>query len=276
MEVCTSSIPLLMLEMVDIQFCNCDIILPPAYVDEKVHKIDLIRQAVREDPCFTWEPLPLSEGAERRYVLCRSARGAAAANKRINNPVGLLLSSDSIPQHVWPAASPMCAWVGKHKKLFEGKTILELGSGTGMVGLTVAQFAKRVILTDCSVISLTLLMESVAHNKMTNCTIAFLQWGKEEQIQYIKEKCKILSFDIVIGSDVFYFNSSLKSGLATAQVALLPRRKDGALFICGSVARSERMECDLDEVPIHEGFVVKDEEVADAFRLYCWELRGDA
>ena len=56
---------------------------------------------------------------------------------------------------VWPAALAGAAWACKNKALFEGKRVLELGSGVGLFGCAIAAVtdAAHVTLTDLDAVS---------------------------------------------------------------------------------------------------------------------------
>ncbi|CAJ1025911.1 Lysine methyltransferase/tRNA (Uracil-5-)-methyltransferase/Methyltransferase small domain [Leishmania utingensis] len=248
-------------------------VLVGACYDSKYANVETLRKLVLLDCRYAWVDLPFSTCAARYQMLARQ-RGAAASGPttRENAELVALLNTDSIPQYVWPAANPMCEWVTSHSDMFEGKSVLELGCGAGILGFTVAQHARQVVLTDCSPVSLALVLESVARNDYRNCDVAVLQWGREDQLAKIKLECSVDSFDIVIGSDIFYFSNSLKAGLETARSALLPQHDNDAVFLCGSVTRSDRMEFDLEQIPLREGFVLAELLVLDPFRLYIWKM----
>lgn len=240
--------------------------------DHKYANVEALRKLVLLDCRYAWVDLPFSTPSGRHQMLARQRGATGGPSTPENADLVALLSSDSIPQYIWPAAYPMCEWVNSHSDMFQGKCVLELGCGAGVLGFTVAQHARQVVLTDCSPVSLALVLESVARNGYCNCDVAVLQWGRDDQLAQIKLECGVDSFDIVIGSDVFYFSSTLKAGLATARSALMPRHDNDTVFLCGSVARSDRMEADLEEMPVEEGFVLADSIVMDPFRLYVWKL----
>ncbi|KAG5504698.1 hypothetical protein GH5_05322 [Leishmania sp. Ghana 2012 LV757] len=247
-------------------------VLVGAIDDYKYANVAALRELVLLDCRYAWMELPFSTPAARHQMLARQRGAAAGPTAHENAGLAALLNADSIPQYVWPAAKHMCEWVTSHRDFFEGKRVLELGCGAGVLGLTVAQLARQVVLTDCSPVSLALVLESVTRNHYRNCCVAFLQWGREDHLEQIKLECGVESFDIVIGSDVFYFSNALKAGLATARSALLPSHDSEAVFLCGSVARSDRMEFDLEEMPQQEGFVLADSLILDPFRLYVWKV----
>lgn len=240
--------------------------------DAKYAVVETLRQQVRQDARYVWVDLPYSISPAPHQLLVRQRGAVADANASAGANVVSLLETDSIPQYVWPAATPMCEWVASHADTFRGKTVLELGCGTGVVGLVAAQYAHFVVLTDGSPISLALVLESVAQSRLDNCAVAPLRWGKADQLAEIKRACGVEHFDVVIGSDVFYFNNTLKCGLATARSALARADGEAGVFLCGSVARSDRMEVDLEEVPPREGFCLVEATVQDAFRLYVWKV----
>lgn len=66
----------------------------------------------------------------------------------------------------WQAALVLSEWCASNKSFFKGKTILELGSGLGLVGLSLALNCepKHVVLTDCHQKVLKLLSQNVTLN----------------------------------------------------------------------------------------------------------------
>ncbi|KPA84152.1 hypothetical protein ABB37_02228 [Leptomonas pyrrhocoris] len=240
--------------------------------DTKYNHVDALRKLMRRDSRFAWVDLSSCNDVRHAQIFVRQRGATAAGWTEDDAQLRALLESDSIPQYVWPAAGYLQQWIRAHRSTFASKTILELGCGTGIIGLTVAQYAKLVVLTDCSAVSLAMTLESLARNNVCNCSVAALSWGREDQMAHVKKVCHVDGFDVVIGSDVFYFSSAMKSGLATVRSAFAPTNNRAAIFLCGSVARSERMEAELDEVPIQEGFELTDFVAQDSFRLYCWKL----
>ncbi|EPY40019.1 methyltransferase-like protein 21B [Angomonas deanei] len=225
--------------------------------------VSAIGEAIAVDERFVW----MDVGPHRR-VLVRSKDADKNRSAIVSEEVDSLLNSDTLAQYVWPSADYMCKWVHKNKHLFHGKTVLELGSGTGVVGFTVSQYASSVVLTDCSAVSLALLNLTKGEGAFSNCIVSHLCWGDAKGLDLVKQSASLDAFDIVIGSDVFYFNFSLHAGLKTARDAL----GSTGTFYCGSVARSERMEDELQEVPMKYGFGLQSFEEVDSFQLYSWVL----
>ena len=184
----------------------------------------------------------------------------------------LQLDTETIPQNLWPAAAPFALWILNRPELFKGKHILELGSGVGLAGLAAAcTGAASVTLTDISAVSLAMIKlgvkKSQTFSAKSRMFVQNLAWGCADSYRSLQtnvfphlsdrgDKASITHFDLVIGCDVFYFNTSLVSGLKTAGMALGENDLDGEPrdFYCASVVRSERMDSDLEVIPGRQGF----------------------
>jgi predicted nicotinamide N-methyase len=186
--------------------------------------------------------------------------------------IGRQIDDDTIPQILWPAASPFASYLLRQPAIVKGRHVVELGSGTGLGGLAAAAGGANVVLTDMSPVSLAMLDHSVAANPnlAARLSVQQLRWGNEEQIASVLENGVLRGeCDMVIGCDIFYFSSSCLAGLRTAAALLQDR---GGVFLCGSVARSERMESDLFELPKREGWDGGCIYAADdgSFMLFQW------
>lgn len=207
-----------------------------------------------------------------------------------------LLEVDSIPQYLWPAAAPFAAWIATSpsaRALLQGRHVLELGSGVGLCGLAASLHAATVVLSDMSLVSVAMLCLSAAahrHQGAARVVATALKWGEDtEAVCDLKRQIGITAFDVVIGSDIFYFNSSLTSGMETARHALeeayhphtspssAASSKTPKWFLCSSVVRSERMESDIDDFPQRYGFAPHELEVEDAangLKVYKWSYES--
>lgn len=91
-----------------------------------------------------------------------------------------------------------------YERDLSGKAVLELGSGTGVGGLTAAAAgASSVLLTDGSDAALELLQRNVASNGETSSSleVARMYWGDEDDTADVASRGP---FDLVIGSDLLY------------------------------------------------------------------------
>ncbi|CAJ1390707.1 unnamed protein product [Effrenium voratum] len=108
---------------------------------------------------------------------------------------------DSTGSVVWPSAYSMCAHLCAHPHLVRGKRVVELGAGTGLVGLVCAALGAEVVLTDLPQ-GLQLLQKNVDRNAAAlrvPVKVAELRWGMEAARQVAPEGC-----DVVIGCEVIY------------------------------------------------------------------------
>lgn len=147
----------------------------------------------------------------------------------------------------WEAAAGLSDWCVANKGIFENKNVLELGSGVGLVGITVGKACgpKKVFLTDCHNQVLSFLRENViinfeevngdnnvsslkeSVNTNTIVEVCNLPW---ETIS--KEVCReIGGIDVIIASDVVY-DSSLFTSLVGAIKCFLCCGTERALLAC--------------------------------------------
>ena len=108
---------------------------------------------------------------------------------------------------VWPAAAAMCRWLANHTDSVRGSKVLELGTGTGAVGLYAAGLgASRVLLTDGgSDTLLELCQDNIDANRQLFATGAHidcgrLEWGCENEASATGGE----DFDLVLASDCTY------------------------------------------------------------------------
>lgn len=116
------------------------------------------------------------------------------------------LGEDSTGCVVWPSAHSMCAHLCAHPELVRGKRVVELGAGTGLVGLVCGALgASEVVLTDL-LPGVELLQKNVALNSAalgeTPIKVAELRWGKEAAKKVMPSGCD--GCDVVIGCEVIY------------------------------------------------------------------------
>ncbi|CAH2086282.1 unnamed protein product [Euphydryas editha] len=124
----------------------------------------------------------------------------------------------------WEAALMLSDWAVCHKEIFTNKNVLELGSGVGFTGITIAKHCsiKSMIMTDCH----TEVLKTINDNILINLPefrfkekynsviytngekdigVMMLDWNNTEDL--------VLQFipDIVIGADIVYDPSILQS-----------------------------------------------------------------
>jgi predicted nicotinamide N-methyase len=99
-------------------------------------------------------------------------------------------------EYVWPASLVMCEFLKRNPELVKGKRVLELGSGTGIVGLYAAKLgAKHVTLTDFIDWNILNIKTNLKENGLEGVAEPrWFQWGT-----ILGE-----NWDVIIGSDIVY------------------------------------------------------------------------
>jgi predicted nicotinamide N-methyase len=71
---------------------------------------------------------------------------------------------------LWPAAAVLSRWIVERRAEFKGQTVVELGAGCGLPGITLARYSKaqRVVLTDRHDAT----VDNLRHNVALNCNKA--------------------------------------------------------------------------------------------------------
>jgi predicted nicotinamide N-methyase len=131
---------------------------------------------------------------------------------------------------------------------FSKKEIIELGSGTGLSGISVSKVfrIKRMLLTDASISALELCQLNCTKNKVTMNTVKVekLCWG-EPTLPSLS-----LAFDTVLATDVIYDIKAWDLLLKTAYTSL----KDQGIFVLSHVPRAALPEGSEEEL---ESYLVK-------------------
>ncbi|EEB12510.1 conserved hypothetical protein [Pediculus humanus corporis] len=158
---------------------------------------------------------------------------------------------------IWRAALLLSDFIIYSQKLFEGKTVLELGSGVGLTSIVAGMFAKEIISTDLDTGNILKLLES---NLKRNSEIIK---GKAtvEKLDFLNSDnwspsfCdKVKHTDIIIAADVIYDNTITEAFIKTITKILSSSPKK-TLFI-GLEKRYVFTISDLDSVaPCYEHFM---------------------
>ncbi|XP_014669857.1 PREDICTED: protein N-lysine methyltransferase METTL21A-like [Priapulus caudatus] len=112
---------------------------------------------------------------------------------------------------VWEAAIVLSEYLQNLQELVRNKNVIELGAGTGLVGIVAALLGGKVTITDRE-----LVLPSLRHNVdsnleqteyLQNVSVRGLDWGKDLE-QFAK-------YDVVLGADIVYIEDSFDALLAT-------------------------------------------------------------
>ncbi|XP_076609709.1 protein-lysine N-methyltransferase EEF2KMT isoform X2 [Chaetodon auriga] len=154
-----------------------------------------------------------------------------------------LISEGTTGLVTWEAALYLAEWALDHRQTFAGRTVLELGSGVGLTGITICRSCSpnRFVFSDCHSSVLRRLRANVQLNGLTEETsptvsVEELDWtaATEEQLQRI-------GADVVIAADVVY-DPDVVGGL----VKLLSRILRGSspevlpeVLVCSTIRNQE-------------------------------------
>ncbi|XP_074989721.1 LOW QUALITY PROTEIN: EEF1A lysine methyltransferase 3 [Calonectris borealis] len=162
-----------------------------------------LRSVFPRDPALFADAFPV----ERRYRLCgRVLRIAQHHGPRL----GLAAS-------VWEAALSLCRFLEEQRFDFRGRRVIELGAGTGIVGILAALLGGDVTITDQPAA-----LEQIRENVRLNFPAAprprvrALVWGQDEG-SFPRE------YEVILGSDIVYHPPSFPPLLGTLRHLCGPR-----------------------------------------------------
>ncbi|XP_068163332.1 uncharacterized protein [Antennarius striatus] len=125
-------------------------------------------------------------------------------------------SIDSFGAVMWPAALALCSYLDKHREMnMEGKEVLELGAGTGLVTIVASLLGASVTATDLPEV-MSNLRANVMRNTSGRCKhtpqVATLSWGHDLESTY---PTSVYHYDYVLAADVVYHHDFLEELLDT-------------------------------------------------------------
>ncbi|XP_024126127.1 EEF1A lysine methyltransferase 3 [Oryzias melastigma] len=134
---------------------------------------------------------------------------------------------------VWEAAVHLCRYLEDQSVNLKGKRIIELGAGTGLVGILAARLGAEVTLTDLP-LALPQLQANVSANTPSGGwpsaepAVLPLSWG-EDHLDFPSD------WDLVLGADIIYLPETYPLLVKT----LAHLCKDGAVVYLSSKIRKE-------------------------------------
>ncbi|XP_028267578.1 protein-lysine N-methyltransferase EEF2KMT [Parambassis ranga] len=150
-----------------------------------------------------------------------------------------LISDGTTGLVTWEAALYLAEWALDHHQIFNGRTVLELGSGVGLTGITICRSCSpnRFIFTDCHSRVLDKLRENVQLNGLSKHTCPAVRVEELDWTDATEEKLKEIGADTVIAADVVY-----DPDVAVSLVELLSkilRCSYAEVFICSTIRNPE-------------------------------------
>ncbi|XP_074522613.1 uncharacterized protein mettl21ca [Halichoeres trimaculatus] len=126
-------------------------------------------------------------------------------------------SIDSFGAVMWPAALALCSFLNNNREMvnLQGKEVLELGAGTGLVSIVASLLGASVTATDLPEI-LGNLQANITRNTRERCRytpqVAALSWGFDLERTHPKSR---YHYDYILAADVVYHHDFLDELLAT-------------------------------------------------------------
>ncbi len=136
------------------------------------------------------------------------------------------LPGSALGSHTWGAAVALSRYIVAHAELVADRSVIELGAGTGLCGLTCAmQGCRSVLLTDLP-INVPLMQRSVSHNGAERTAqVRALDWRENTTDEFVAR------FDLVVMADVVYCcNHELFEHLVSTVLRCVG--KEGQVWLC--------------------------------------------
>ncbi|NWY89609.1 EFMT3 methyltransferase, partial [Loxia curvirostra] len=162
-----------------------------------------LRAVFPRDPALFAESFP----ERRRFRLCGRVLHIAEHHGPRLGPAGA----------VWEAALSLCRFLGEQHLELAGRRVLELGAGTGIVGIFAAMLGAEVTLTDRPP-ALPQLRENARLNFPGDAAgprVRALRWGRDQRRFPPK-------FHLILGSDIVYDPRAFAPLLGTLRHLLVP------------------------------------------------------
>jgi SAM-dependent methyltransferase len=150
-------------------------------------------------------------------------------------------NSDSTGKRLYAGGHVGIRFFQNYSALFDCKSVVELGCGTGIVGLTTLMSSNMayLLLTDGSEDTLQITNLNIARIlsekpiKVDKVSCQKLYWGKDEHIEEALQSLPLShgrGFDLVIGCELMYYNTDIPSLVST--VLSLVEKETGMFFHC--------------------------------------------
>lgn len=108
---------------------------------------------------------------------------------------------------VWPVAVEFCEYIFRNQWLIHGKSVIELGSGTGLVGIVCSSMCSKLTVMSDPSEDLPICMDNMRLNAKflrspEGVHVKELYWGNLTHLQTLKNEFGL--FDVIVGTDVVY------------------------------------------------------------------------
>ncbi|KAH8164798.1 hypothetical protein CIB48_g3453 [Xylaria polymorpha] len=165
----------------------------------------------------------------------------------------LISGSRTTGHRTWEAALHLGSYLltNSGRDLIKGKSVLELGAGTGFLAILCAKHlgARHVTTTDGDENVVDYLKENLALNDIDNekiVTARTLRWGDELRGTWVEQECSSDPYDVVIGADITYDKVAIAALVQTIRY-LLQLRPNILVIIASVVRKAETFQTFWDE-----------------------------
>uniref|UniRef100_H2L3Q9 Eukaryotic elongation factor 2 lysine methyltransferase n=1 Tax=Oryzias latipes TaxID=8090 RepID=H2L3Q9_ORYLA len=139
----------------------------------------------------------------------------------------------------WEAALYLAEWALDHPQLFAGRTVLELGSGVGMSGISICRSCspRRFVFSDCHPAVLQKLRQNVRLNGLGSDSRPAVRVDQLDWTTATGEELRAIGADAVVAADVV-FDPDLTGSLVQLLSKLLQRPSTEAqplVLICSTI-----------------------------------------
>lgn len=138
-------------------------------------------------------------------------------------------------QKLWCGSVSVIEYVLEHPDVVKGRTVIELGAGTGLLGMTCSRLgAKSVYLTDHDERSLAHMREDCQRNHIEAVEIHSLDWFQPD-LGIIRTWSSSISPLVIVAGDVLYKDSLIEPMLALVAELLID---SGAIMLLCHIPRA--------------------------------------
>ncbi|GIZ45391.1 hypothetical protein CKM354_000856100 [Cercospora kikuchii] len=160
----------------------------------------------------------------------------------------LLSGSLTTGFRTWEAALHLGSYLllPENEHLIKGKSLLELGAGTGFLAILAAKHlgAKHVTTTDGDEGVVEALKENLFLNGLddeTKVLTSVLRWGRGLKATWVEEDCEAYPYDVIMGADITYDKTGISALVATLRL-LFELRPQLHMLISGVVRNLDTFE----------------------------------
>ncbi|OWF35776.1 methyltransferase-like protein 22 [Mizuhopecten yessoensis] len=212
----------------EIKFPSSDSVQTKNNAEQEAINVDTTEPAedrTEAEPCLS--RLEVDEDGDLILPRCRNSEDKAV----ITLEHRLATELKDVGEQVWTAALLLCDYILHHKADFSGRTVLDLGAGTGLTTIVAAMTAKTVYCTDVGESVLSMAHHNIELNadltSSCNVVVRELDWcqdrlvpGKENFGLSESDIADLLLADVIIAADVIYDDDMTDALLRTIQLLM--------------------------------------------------------